>query len=71
MILFLNKCLGKMKKTIPAIIKSIDRKVQLGIKSEKNQVYYHTGPHHDDIMLGMMPHIIHLIREPSNMIYFC
>ncbi|MEL1229709.1 MAG: glucosamine-6-phosphate isomerase, partial [Candidatus Neomarinimicrobiota bacterium] len=22
--------------------------------------------HHDDIMLGMMPHIIHLIREPSN-----
>ena len=57
---------GKNEKTIPAIINSIDRKVQLGIKSEKNQVYYHTGPHHDDIMLGMMPHIIHLIREPSN-----
>ena len=38
----------------------------MGIKSEKGQTYYHTGPHHDDIMLGMMPHIIHLIREPSN-----
>ncbi len=52
--------------TIPEIIKSIDEKVQRGVKSEKSQIYYHTGPHHDDIMLGMMPHIIHLVREPSN-----
>ena len=54
------------ENTIPEIIKSIDAKVQRGIKSEENQIYYHTGPHHDDIMLGMMPHIIHLVREPSN-----
>ena len=54
------------KNTIPEIIDSIDKKVQRGIKSEKNQIYYHTGPHHDDIMLGMMPHIIHLVREPTN-----
>ena len=47
-------------------INSIDEKVQRGIQQEKDQVFYHTGPHHDDIMLGMMPHIIHLIREPSN-----
>ena len=53
-------------KTVPDIINSIDKKVQAGIKMEKDQIYYHTGPHHDDIMLGMMPHIIHLIREPSN-----
>ena len=38
--------------------------------TEKNQTYYHTGPHHDDIMLGMMPHIIHLIREPTNKHFF-
>ena len=54
------------KNTISEIIDSIDKKVQHGIKSEKNQIYYHTGPHHDDIMLGMMPHIIHLVREPTN-----
>ncbi len=53
-------------QTVNDIISSIDGKVQRGIKSEKEQTYYHTGPHHDDIMLGMMPHIIHLIREPSN-----
>ena len=57
---------GLSGKTISEIIKSIDEKVQRGVKSEKNEVYYHTGPHHDDIMLGMMPHIIHLVREPSN-----
>jgi len=57
---------GLNDQTLTEIIKSIDKKVQNGIKSEKNQTYYHTGPHHDDIMLGMMPHIIHLIREPSN-----
>ena len=57
---------GSSGKTISEIIKSIDEKVQRGVKSEKNEVYYHTGPHHDDIMLGMMPHIIHLVREPSN-----
>ena len=57
-------------KTVPRIIKKIDEKVQRGTNTEKNQIYYHTGPHHDDIMLGMMPHIIHLIREPSNKHYF-
>lgn len=30
----------------------------------------HTGPHHDDIMLGYMPYIIHLVRNPSNSHYF-
>ncbi len=57
-------------ETVGKIINEIDRKVQRGINTEKNQIYYHTGPHHDDIMLGMMPHIIHLIREPSNKHYF-
>ena len=54
------------ENTVSEIIDSIDAKVKKGIKQEKDQVYYHTGPHHDDIMLGMMPHIIHLIREPTN-----
>ncbi len=58
------------KKTVSDIIDFVDLKVQRGIKIEKNQTYYHTGPHHDDIMLGMMPHVIHLIREPTNRHFF-
>ncbi len=61
---------GLDEQTVSDIIKSVDQKVQLGIKTETDQVYYHTGPHHDDIMLGMMPQIIHLIREPSNKHFF-
>ena len=57
---------GLDEQTVSQIIKSVDQKVQLGIKTETDQVFYHTGPHHDDIMLGMMPHIIHLVREPTN-----
>ena len=61
---------GLNENTVSEIIEQIDLKVQKGIRQETNQVYYHTGPHHDDIMLGMMPHIIHLIREPSNSHHF-
>ena len=56
--------------TVKKIISDIDKKVQKGIKEEKNQVFYHTGPHHDDIMLGLMPYVIQLIREPSNYHHF-
>ena len=57
---------GLNDQTVDEIIQSIDSKVQRGIKTDTDQVFYHTGPHHDDIMLGMMPHIIHLVREPTN-----
>lgn len=58
------------EKTSVEIINKVHQKVQKGIKQETNQIYFHTGPHHDDIMLGLMPHIIHLIREPTNIHHF-
>lgn len=58
------------KSTAQDIIAEIDAKVQKGIAEETNQIFYHTGPHHDDIMLGMMPHIIHLLRPPTNTHHF-
>ena len=58
------------EKTVSEIIDEVHKKVQKGSKQEKNQVFYHTGPHHDDIMLGLMPYIIQLIREPSNYHHF-
>jgi len=35
-----------------------------------NQVILHTGPHHDDITLGYLPYIAHLVRDASNSHYF-
>lgn len=40
------------------------------MERESNQVYYHTGPHHDDIMLGIMPFINRQLRDASNEFHF-
>jgi glucosamine-6-phosphate deaminase len=61
---------GLSEKTVPSVIASTEEKFQKGMVAEKNQVYYHTGPHHDDIMLGMNPHIHRLSRNETNTSYF-
>ena len=61
---------GLSEDTVDEVIKSVEEKYERGIAPEKNQVYYHTGPHHDDIMLGINPHIHRLMREETNVNYF-
>ena len=61
---------GLNESTVPAVIKSTMDKFEKGMVAEKNQVYYHTGPHHDDIMLGLNPHIHRLMRNETNSNYF-
>jgi glucosamine-6-phosphate deaminase len=52
--------------TVQSVIDSITAKFNKGMEHESNQVFYHTGPHHDDIMLGIMPHINRQLRDASN-----
>ncbi len=61
---------GLDENTISTVFKSIEKKYEKGTAVEKNQIYYHTGPHHDDIMLGINPHVHRLSREDSNTSYF-
>ena len=61
---------GLDEKTVPSVIASIEEKFRRGMAAEQNQVYYHTGPHHDDIMLGINPHIHRLMRNETNTNYF-
>lgn len=56
--------------TVQEVIQSIEQKMKNGMKKEENQVFLHTGPHHDDIMLGLLPHITHQLRSPSNQFHF-
>ncbi|MBN2521938.1 MAG: hypothetical protein JXB24_01625 [Bacteroidales bacterium] len=58
------------KQTVHSVIDSTRKKIKHGMTGEKNQVYYHTGPHHDDIMLGMLPHIHRLLRDETNLAHF-
>lgn len=56
--------------TIAKVIESFENKLLRGCKSEENQMYYHTGPHHDDIMLGILPHVHRVSRNETNKSHF-
>lgn len=56
--------------TVKEVISSITNKLMNGCAAEKDQIYYHTGPHHDDIMLGILPHVHRLSRNESNRAHF-
>lgn len=58
------------EKTISSVIESIGKKIAKGMRQEENQIFLHTGPHHDDIMLGLLPYIANHLREPSNEFHF-
>jgi len=57
-------------QTVQTVIDSITAKFNKGMERESNQVFYHTGPHHDDIMLGIMPHTNRQLRDASNDFHF-
>lgn len=56
--------------TVQQVIRSVEAKLWRGAKFFENEVIYHTGPHHDDIMLGLMPFINRQLRTPTNQVHF-
>ncbi len=55
---------------VQEVIKDVEAKLLRGIKPFENEIIYHTGPHHDDIMLGLMPFINRQLRTPLNQVHF-
>ncbi len=56
--------------TVNQVMHSIENKLSKGLEQETDQVLLHTGPHHDDISLGILPHITNQLHEPSNTAHF-
>lgn len=56
--------------TVQTVIDSVEKKIIRGMQPLGNQMFYHTGPHHDDIMLGLLPHIHRLSRNETNQAHF-
>lgn len=56
--------------TVKQVMESIEQKLERGLAQEKNEVILHTGPHHDDISLGILPHITNQLHEPTNEEHF-
>ncbi len=52
------------------IYDEIIKRFEYGMKYFDNEVILHSGPHHDDIMLGYLPLINHLVRNPNNKHFF-
>jgi len=61
---------GLDNNTVQSVIDSITEKINRGMRTETDQVFYHTGPHHDDIMLGIMPVTTRQSRSSSNKMHF-
>ncbi|MFO7851798.1 MAG: glucosamine-6-phosphate isomerase [Bacteroidota bacterium] len=62
---------GLDKETVDRVVDSVIAKIQRGIIREENKVIYHTGPHHDDIMLGILPKCMRQVRSATNDVHFC
>ena len=56
--------------TVQQVIAATEAKLRRGMQAFEGEVIYHTGPHHDDIMLGIMPFIIRQLRSPKNQVHF-
>lgn len=61
---------GLSEETVNQVMKSVEGKLAKGLEQETDQVVLHTGPHHDDISLGILPHITNQLHEPSNEAHF-
>ncbi|WP_200979462.1 PIG-L family deacetylase [Echinicola sp. 20G] len=61
---------GLSENTVNSVIESTIAKLNNGIAKEKDEVLLHTGPHHDDISLGILPHITNQLSENSNEAHF-
>ena len=56
--------------TVQSVIDSLKKKIDCGTSSWSNQTFYYTGPHHDDILLGLLPHIHRVSRNETNSSHF-
>jgi glucosamine-6-phosphate deaminase len=71
---FAAELLTKSGQPVHALVRGVEErlhaKIERGLAPVKETVFLHTEPHHDDIMLGYLAHIYHLVRDPSNKHYF-
>jgi len=62
----LKKINQKPAVLIDKVCKQMDSKIQDGVGLVEDETFMHTAPHHDDIMLGFWPYMVHLVRNPKN-----
>ncbi|HSQ75548.1 MAG TPA: glucosamine-6-phosphate deaminase [Bacteroidota bacterium] len=66
----LRKTGRSVRELTDGVVERLNVKINRGLAPVTKTVFLHTEPHHDDIMLGYLAHIYHLVRDPSNKHYF-
>ena len=54
------------ENTVSEVMRAFTKKIERGMRKTEDQRFYHTGPHHDDVMLGLLPYVSHQLRQPTN-----
>lgn len=67
---FLPQDAKALKTLAENVAKRIKERIDRGTRNIEGVTFLHTGPHHDDIMLGYLPYIVHLVRSPKNKHFF-
>jgi len=58
------------ESTMDTVLDSFKGKIQKLANLPNNKAILHTGPHHDDILLGYSPLVTHLVRSEKNKNHF-
>lgn len=66
----LKKRHEKIETLTEQVHRSLESKLDKAVNIYKNTRFLHTEPHHDDLMLGYLPHIVRHVRDASNVHYF-
>jgi len=64
--LLLQKNIGSSMDMASGAKKRLIEKIGKGLEPVTHTTFFHTEPHHDDIMLAYLPYLSHLVRDPSN-----
>lgn len=62
--------ISNLQSPIKEIVKEVENRLLKGLEKTTNSTILHSGPHHDDIMLGIMPLVNRQLREASNRVHF-
>ncbi len=66
----LHRSKERPTNVIAAVQNSLRKKISKGLEPLLKTTFLHTEPHHDDITLGYLSYLYHLVRDPSNEHYF-
>ena len=68
--LLLQKRPEPRETLVRAVRDGLVAKIERGAAPPKSIRFFHTEPHHDDVMLGYLPQVVRSVRDPSNAHHF-